>query len=330
MYAHVYIVNVPINLISGTHSITEDDLGLAPGTLPPEDLATLGSLWVIPKKSLDLGKSLRARTKRLLTRFGPRVGAGTVVPESSLQELRTGLNEIKTEFYDWKKDFIDSFDDQLDEWVQSHPEYAELIKRFSPDLKRIERRLSYDIDVFRFDVPKDDPNAKTLSATLSRDGNNISKRLKEEIAQFVSESYKGSIQKSGKLVKQNMGPLRQTLLPKIRSFQLLDSSLVPVANHLGSFVDDVSSFIDARSNGSRQIDGTDLQSFEDRMKQLCTVTGIDALIAAAPKTLSMAIPQPEQPSSDEQPTPRVNRPLGSSRPTAPDPARHSTNRPVTF
>lgn len=325
MYAKVYVIDVPIRSIAGTHSITEEDLGLAPGTLPPEELATLGSLIVVDKKLLAPIEKLRARTKRLLQSKGVKVGMGTVVTAADFQPMVDTLEEIKAEFYLAKASLVASFDSELARRVSDHPKYGDLIKRYAPDVRRIEKRLSFDIDVYKFDVPQNDPNHNLLSKTLSRSGNDISRRLVREIAEAVETAHKGSIQKSGKLVKQNLGPLRDHLLPKIKSFQLLDSSLAGVAKHLESFINDASAAIDAQPLGHAFLDGSDLIPFETRLNQLRSVSAIESLIASRPAPADIPSAKPVQPSSvpegpDE--TPAVRRlPKRPGTEPAPDEGR---------
>lgn len=331
MYASVYVIEVPIHSISGTHSISEEDLGLQPGTLPPEELATLGNLIVVNKETLAPGEKLRAKTKRLLASVGVKVGMGTVVTSADLTTVTDQLETIKTEFYSWKAEFLANFDTELQKRVSEHPKYAALIKQYAPDIKRIERRLSYDIDVYKFEVPEGDPNQPMLAKTLSRSGNDITKRLLREVADFVSNSYKGSIEKSQKLVKQNLGPLRDTLLPKIKSFQLLDSSLVPISAHLEAFIDDVAAAIDAQPKGHAFVDGSDLKPFEARMNQLRSVAAIETLMANAPRTSGF---KTSTPAATEAPSKPADAPTKTQqlpkRPSHVPASNGQARRPVTF
>ncbi|MEI2419730.1 DUF3150 domain-containing protein, partial [Arthrospira platensis SPKY2] len=212
-----------------------------PGTLPPEELATLGHLITVDKKLLAPFEKLRARVKRLLASKGVRVGMGTVVTSADLQPLMYELTALKKEFYDSKAALVAVFDNSIAERIAENPAYGDLIRRYAPDVRRVERRLSFDIDVYKFDVPEQDPNQGLLTTTLQRSGNDISKRLIREVADFVENMHSVSIGKTKRLVKHNIGPLRDTLLPKIKSFQLLDSSLAPVSKHLEAFIVDATS-----------------------------------------------------------------------------------------
>lgn len=279
-YASVYVINVPIHSISGTHSISEDDIGLPTGTLPPDDLATMGHLIVVDKKLLAPIGKLRAQTKRLLASKGVKAGMGTVVTAADLPALIKDLELIKTEFYSAKSDLLTSFDSELQKRINEHPEYASLIERYAPDIRYIERRLSYDIDTYRFEVRADDPHADILSTTLQRDGNDITSNLLREIATFVDQAYVTSIQNSGRISKANLVSLNRTLLPKIKSFQLLNRSLVTVGDHLERLIKDIDAFISARPKGAAFIDGVDLQPFEKRLNQLRSPESIRSLMSS--------------------------------------------------
>ena len=90
-YTDVYIINPVIRSISGRHTITESDLGLPPGTLPPEDVASIGSLITVDKEVLRPFNSVRTATKRLCESKGVRVGMGTAVPGPELQATMAAL-----------------------------------------------------------------------------------------------------------------------------------------------------------------------------------------------------------------------------------------------
>jgi len=331
MYPNVYIVNVTLNLVAGTHSITEDDLGLPKGTLPPPELASLGRLCTVNKELLKLGTALRKKTDRLLASVGVKVGHGTVVAPTDLQGLSDKLEAIRTEFYDWKQNVVDNFDDELDKWIDENAEYGALIRRYAPDLKRIKRRLCYEIDVVKFAVPTDDPHGDILAKSLARSGNDISKRLKREVADFVTEFHKGSFLETKKLVKQSLGKLRRTLLPKIQSFAALDSTLRPVWQFLESFINDVAIAIDAKPKGQKFIVAPELDVFEPRISKLMTISEIEKLMAATPSP--SAVPtmnnrrEKDTPPPESRPSP--NPPKRSSV-LPPAPSGERTVRPIRF
>jgi len=129
-----------------------------------------------------------------------------------------------------------------------------------------------------------------------------------------------------------MGPLRDTLLPKIKSFQLLDSSLRAVSEHLEAFIKDVVVAIDMQPTGSSAIEGSDLKKFEARMNQLRSVSAIETLIANAPRSNDLAMSTPKAapvPSSPES-APKRPGPLPKRPHASPAQQDSMARRPVTF
>lgn len=317
MYHRVYVVNVPIHSISGTHTITEEDLGLAPGTLPPEDLATLGSLITVDRKLLAPIEKIRARVRRRLSSTGVKVGMGTVVTQPDLPQLIDELTDLKAQFYSAKAALVADLDQNIRDRAEQHPEYASLLRKHAPDVRYVERRLAFDIDTFRFDVPTDDPNSNLLSQTLSRSGNDISKRLMREVIDFVDGVHKVSVGVD-RLVKHNLGPLRDTLLPKIHSFQLLDRRLSAVSRHLEEFLSDATSAIDARPNGNAYLSGSALAPFAARLNQLRSESGLDSLMSSAGSSATPIVrPQGTPQVPMDLPKTPSGRPL-PKRPSTPD------------
>lgn len=280
----IYIVNVPIRSIAGTHSITEEDLGLKPGTLPPDEIATLGNLKVV-KEVLRPINAIRQKTKRLL-QAGVKVGMGTALTESQLRPVKDKLDEFKTEFECERQNVIDNLDQEIEERIAEHPQYEHLIRKYAPYIKnRVEQRLAFHIDIYRMTVPPNDPNKDLLDTTMSRRGNNLSERLIVEVSEFA-EGIQQSISKSDKLVRQTLRRMTDQLVPKVKSFELLDSSLVAISKYVESFIKDAHAALDARTTGSVFLDGPELAPFEKRLEVLRDVSSIKNLIASAPKPSS--------------------------------------------
>jgi hypothetical protein len=155
--------------------------------------------------------------------------------------------------------------------------------------------------------------------------------LIKEVSNFVSEFHESAFQKTKKLVKQSLGRLRDTLLPKVESFALLDSSLRPIAMHLDAFIKDVTATIDAKPKGAAWIEGGELVSFEARIKQLMTPDDIRLLIECTPAQKSFATKPPARSEPAAQPEPPRSPPL-MRRPEAPDPSTNGRRepRPIRF
>ena len=310
--------------------MTEEDYGLPPGTLPPEELATLGNLITVDPALLKEPEALRKRTNRILEN-GVKVASGAVFTEGQLNETLDELNAIRTEYEKAIQTIVDNFEDSLEERMKEHTKYASLIRKYAPDVNYVKRRMSYHINVYKMAVPVDDPHADILANTLRRSDNDISRRLIEEVSEFAVKFHKASFQETKKLVKQSILKLRKQLLPKIQRFSLLDASLKPIWDYLDEFVRDVTTTIDAQPKGQKLIDGPDLVPFETRIRNVMTTNGIEELIAATPAQNTMPSAQLESEPQVKADPPRPVPPLKKRpMPSAPSSDGRREIRRVSF
>lgn len=328
-YSDVYIINPVIRGISGRHTITESDLGLPPGTLPPEDVASIGSLITVDKEVLRPFNAIRSATKRLCESKGVRVGMGTAVPGPELQATMAALEKLKDEFYEAKRSFLADFLRHLDERAESHPQYASLIKARAPSFDYVDRRMHYDIDVYKLAVPNADPNSTVLSRTLARQGNDIGSRLFEETAEFVKDAYERTMKDSGTVVRRNLAPFRDSLLPKLRSFQLLDSRCRPAADLLEQMLTQAEHVLNQIPRGQeRGLAGSDYDQFMGVFRVFLSADLLEAHVAAhrsSTPTLT-AMPTPSLPPTQPANTVRLTkRPMPAALPS---PVSSVPRRPV--
>lgn len=328
-YSDVYIINPVIRGISGRHTITESDLGLPPGTLPPEDVASIGSLITVDKEVLRPFNAIRSATKRLCESKGVRVGMGTAVPGPELQATMAALEKLKDEFYEAKRSFLADFLRHLDERAESHPQYASLIKARAPSFDYVDRRMHYDIDVYKLAVPNADPNSTVLSRTLARQGNDIGSRLFEETAEFVKDAYERTMKDSGTVVRRNLAPFRDSLLPKLRSFQLLDSRCRPAADLLEQMLTQAEHVLNQIPRGQeRGLAGSHYDQFMGVFRVFLSADLLEAHVAAhrsSTPTLT-AMPTPSLPPTQPANTVRLTkRPMPAALPS---PVSSVPRRPV--
>ena len=328
-YTDVYIVNPVVRSIAGRHTITEADLGLPIGTLPPEDVASIGSLITVDKEVLRPFNAIRSATKRLCESKGVRVGMGTAVPGPELQATMAALEKLKDEFYEAKRSFLADFLRHLDERAESHPQYASLIKARAPSFDYVDRRMHYDIDVYKLAVPKADPNSTVLSRPLARQGNDIGSRLFEETAEFVKDAYERTMKDSGTVVRRNLAPFRDSLLPKLRSFQLLDSRCRPAADLLEQMLTQAEHVLNQIPRGQeRGLAGSDYDQFMGVFRAFLSADLLEAHVAAhrsSTPTLT-AMPTPSLPPTQPANTVRLTkRPMPAALPS---PVSSVPRRPV--
>jgi len=333
-YAGVYIVRPVINSISGRHTITEEDLGLPKGTLPPEDVASLGSLITVDKEHLKPFNSIRTRTKRLCESKGVRVGLGTVIPSTELRATLDQLEELKAEFYDQKDKFLQTFSDNLNSRLESHKKYANLIQASAPTKDYVDQRMHFAIDTLKVSDPSGDPNSSVLSNTLNRPGNDIGHRLFQETVDFVQSAYNRSFKDTAKVVRRNLTPFRESLLPKLRSFQLLDSRCRTIADHLELMLSDAEAAFSALArNDDKAITGPAYDHFLDQLNRMRSLPDIEALANSKPVQAAVVAPPQPKPAPTPQ-TPKTEKkihglPRNPNLPARPG-VQTSVRKQVTF
>jgi hypothetical protein len=208
---------------------------------------------------------------------------GTAVPGPELPALMAALETLKDEFYAAKRAFLADFLRHLDERADSHPRYANLIKARAPSFDYVDRRMHYDIDVYKLAVPNADPNSAVLTRTLARQGNDIGSRLFEETAEFARDAYERTLRDSGTVVRRNLAPFRDTLLPKLRSFELLDSRCRPAADLLEQMLKQAEHALHQIPRGQeRGLAGADYDQFMSVFRVFLSADLLEAHVAAHP------------------------------------------------
>ncbi len=239
------------------------------------------------------------------------------------------LEKLKDEFYEAKRSFLADFLRHLDERAESHPQYASLIKARAPSFDYVDRRMHYDIDVYKLAVPNADPNSTVLSRTLARQGNDIGSRLFEETAEFVKDAYERTMKDSGTVVRRNLAPFRDSLLPKLRSFQLLDSRCRPAADLLEQMLTQAEHVLNQIPRGQeRGLAGSDYDQFMGVFRVFLSADLLEAHVAAhrsSTPTLT-AMPTPSLPPTQPANTVRLTkRPMPAALPS---PVSSVPRRPV--
>ena len=200
---------------------------------------------------------------------------------------------------------------------RSHPGHAEAIEIvFDP------AKTSYrDILAFFFQIH--DPS------TLDRQGNDIGSRLFEETAEFVKDAYVRTMKDSGTVVRRNLAPFRDSLLPKLRSFQLLDSRCRPAADLLEQMLTQAEHVLNQIPRGQeRGLAGSDYDQFMGVFRVFLSADLLEAHVAAhrsSTPTLT-AMPTPSLPPTQPANTVRLTkRPMPAALPS---PVSSVPRRPV--
>jgi hypothetical protein len=312
----VYVVNVVVSCIGGRHGITEEDLGLPKGTLPPHDVASLGNLITVTPDELRAFNTLRARARRVLD-TGVSVGLGACFTGQQLPEKLDQLKKIEEEYLSLRSDFISRYAEIVEAHAATHPKYGHLIRARAPSLTYVEGQIGFRTDVMKLAIGSDDPNEGVLLETLKRPENDIGARLLWETAEFTRSVYDRSIKDVTAVSKRSLGSLRDTLLPKLKSFAVLDSRTRPVAALLEGLLNETDRQLASIPRGQEKgLTGPAFDRFMTQFRVLMSVELMEAHAAAHPHVALAPVTAPRPVPS---PVPET-RPLFGPAPRRPEPA----------
>lgn len=137
------LVTMDIHAWSATCRLTRDDLP-AGVTLPPEELATLGSKRLFDPVQLRVFDKLKTRATRAIDKVGIRfMPSAWFVDMKHWPELEFKLAEIRSLWDAALDEFCASYDDGCRAWLQQFPQWADILRNAMPDVGNVRRRYIF-------------------------------------------------------------------------------------------------------------------------------------------------------------------------------------------
>lgn len=228
-------VMIDIRLWSAMKKLTEADLNLAPGTLPPKELASLASIRIVNPETLDVFETLKRRATRLCEKFGVRFLGGYAIPKDRIAELLPQLQSICDEGEKERADLINNYTRHIDEFCDEWKAYAHIIRAKAPTPASVESKILFSYQVFQVGQPSSSPAA---AKTLDRVVGGLADQLAEEIAKVSNDIWETSF-KGKSEVKQTAINSLQPVLKKMQSLSFLNPAVGAVAGRLEQVLNDI-------------------------------------------------------------------------------------------
>lgn len=143
----ILALNLDINVWTARTKLTPEDFGGA--TLPPEELAYLGSKKIYDQTKLQVFVRLKVRAFALLDKHGVRFLSGWAIPEDKAGDIINGLCAIRDDFYAAKNDFLASYEEGLKDWIDKHPAWADIISSSTVSKDYVDRKLNFSWQLYR-------------------------------------------------------------------------------------------------------------------------------------------------------------------------------------
>lgn len=231
-------VQLDVHLWSGRKKLRQQDLvakNPALADLPPESLASMGSIKIADPADLRPFAKLKRQAEQLIRSEGLPMLGTTAIPSAKLTKLFSKLSTLKEKFEQLRMQLEQDYDKRIDKWRTNdkNREWAHLIK-FIPSAEYVAGRMTFGMHFSRVSAPSDElsdinkgfhQQLTGLKGELFGDAELEAGRL---LASLMAKDGFGFVQKREKITPKTLGPMRR-IAEKFRSFAFLDPSVEPLA-----------------------------------------------------------------------------------------------------
>ena len=226
-------VNLSITLWSARRKMTPEDMG-GSITLPPEDLASLGSKRIADPETLKVFSSLKSRAFSFLDRHGVRFMSGWAIPEDKAGTIVQELIGIRDEFQAAKQDFLSQYDQSIQCWINKHQEWKEIIEHSTVSSEYVNARMSFKWQIYKVEpLLQNESQTAVVEAGLTEEVTNLGSTLFGEIAHAANDMWKKVYQGKTEVTHRALSPLK-TLLAKLQGLSFVEPHIAPVAEIIQS------------------------------------------------------------------------------------------------
>lgn len=233
----IFVVDADFRIWSGQRKLDTADIRIGHGgELPPEKVANLGNKKIVDPKGLNGFYRLKVETRRFLESYGMPFLGGYACPIDKLGAVEAKLQQIGQEFEDIKQQFLVDYDEHVNAWVDENPEFADEIRRGVLHRDDVEKRISFDFEVFQLQAAgQSEEAAKKLERKVSKLGDDLISEVaqaakkfsegmfgKDRISSTTSITLKGIRDKVDGLVflNGNLKPLSDLITDTLQGYQL--------------------------------------------------------------------------------------------------------------
>lgn len=223
-------LQLTVSMWSGRRRLRAEDLGSAASSLPPEDLASLGSLKLCDPKRLARMSKIKRAAERACRRVCVGFLGGFATDESNVQALVAQLETHQKEFQTEATAFANDFQDEINAWTTKHPRWKDVIRRALPNPAHVIGRLQFGFQAFRIAPAAEEPSAAVNGGLIKATGG-LADQLFREIAMDARVAWERSYHKKDCVGQKALGPIR-AIKRKLESLQYLDGRCRPLMERI--------------------------------------------------------------------------------------------------
>jgi len=217
-------LHLEVNIWTARKKLSPEDF--AGATLPPEDLASLGSKRVCDPEALRVFGTLKARAVSLLDRHGVRFLGGWAIPESQAGAIVAELEQILQDFNAAKEDFLSRYDESVRDWIAKHAGWEQIIADSTVSADYVRSRMGFIWRLYRI-VPPDpaDPVMEGLKDEVAT----LGQTLFGEVSKAATEAWHKCFAGKTEITRKALSPLR-TIHQKLSGLSFVEPRVSPVAD----------------------------------------------------------------------------------------------------
>lgn len=217
-------LHLEVNIWTARKKLSPEDF--AGATLPPEDLASLGSKRVCDPEALRVFGTLKARAVSLLDRHGVRFLGGWAIPESQADAIVTELEQILQDFNAAKEDFLSRYDESVRDWIAKHAGWEQIIADSTVSADYVRSRMGFIWRLYRIVPP--DP-ADPVMEGLKDEVVSLGQTLFGEVSKAATEAWHKCFAGKTEITRKALSPLR-TIHQKLAGLSFVEPRVSPVAD----------------------------------------------------------------------------------------------------
>ncbi|SOB58973.1 conserved protein of unknown function [Pseudodesulfovibrio profundus] len=218
-------LNLDVNIWTARKKLTPADFGGA--SLPPEELASLGSKKICNPQELRIFGTLKARAVNLLDRIGIRFLGGWAIPEDKADDIVSELTAIRDDFLAAKEQFLYRYDEAVRDWISQHPGWESLIGSSTVSADYVRSRIGFKWQLFKLLPPTDD----AVHQGLQDEVKDLGGTLFNEVAKAATDTWKRCFEGKDKVTHKALSPLR-SIHTKLAGLSFVEPRVVPVVDLL--------------------------------------------------------------------------------------------------
>ncbi len=231
---HLICIRIDCSIWSARAKLRPEDLpDDIRASLPPGEVATIGSKRLFDADKLKIFGTLKARAAAVLDKKGVRFLGGWALHEDMLPGIARDLEAIAAQFKEEHTRFCADYVRGVAEWAANFPEWAHIIINAVPKLHDIQSKFNFSWQAFKI-VPAEGYGVYTgndLDESLSK----FEQQVIRETAQVIAATYRDCFEGKASVTKKAFRPLH-TLVEKLDGLSFIHAHVYGLAKVLREVV----------------------------------------------------------------------------------------------